>query len=316
LVDTTILDTRKIEAFIKFENELLKMQSTNNDYFCNTKIDYKIESKYLNFEGVDLKCTWDGFLKLSCKFFGNRKNVLNFFLPIVIFIFSCSQNKVIYSSYKVNTYLTDTSVRFLRVSSLISCGEYLIEFKLLTNIETEIKMQYGSQTQKQSYDTIGVYLLKTKSDKYFEFDSFSLEAKIIKTGLLHEKETGTKGVSKLPDTLPKGVFFTVPRDTSINGIKCYQTELASSFSPVTDTSFSILLIKEKNFNSLFRIFGSEFVDKRYCIVGSSLFYKKEQAGFYDEIEGLRPLTITEENICESMIKKSKNCIIDTITGFK
>ena len=229
---------------------------------------------------------------------------LYFLLPLIIYLVGCRNSKIISYSYRINTYTRDSSIRLLTTGRLISHGNYLFEFKLLTHFNETI---IGGKSFERVYtDTIGVYLLESGNEIYYEFASFSLNEMIKKKGKLSEKESGVRKPGRLEKSLPNGVFFTNLKDTVINKIRCYRTSIASASETTSDSMrFSLLLLKKDKFNSLYRVFGSEFTDSRYCIVGTSLLNKGSNEGYFDEIESLRPLNYMEKRICENLILKSK-----------
>ena len=223
------------------------------------------------------------------------------------FFYSCNTSKEIYYSYKVDSYTIDTVKRFFASSSLISYGDYLLEFKKRTNISDVVYGETGAVTSSSNYDTTGIYLLSSTNGMYFLFDTFALKNEIIKTGKLTDKEYGVR-LTSTGNQIPTEtvIYKTIPLDTIINNIKCFYIDIISK-NKNTNDSFAqrVILIKSVNFNSLYRINGTKFIDTNYCIVGVQVYNLKQKQGYLEELDLLRPLTDKEKKICESMVKKIK-----------
>jgi hypothetical protein len=230
----------------------------------------------------------------------------------------CTQTKSIFYSYKINSFIIDSTKHLLTSSSFVSYGDYLFEFKNIVHQKTQILgSSFGSHTDITiKFDTIGVYLLSNKSKLYYEFDTFALENKVLKTDKLINKEFGEHFTSS--DTLPllpqtKQYLFSQPSETKINNIKCFYTDVIPKDKTLKDTAnVKMLLIKNASLNSIYKIKGLFFDDKDYCIVGVKVSHSNPDEGFIQEIEALRPLTEEEKNICSLMVSKSKNVLTDTI----
>jgi hypothetical protein len=67
LIAKVPLDDKKINDFIKFENEILH----TDDYGCTTTNYFIIKSRYWNLFKTDGNCDWDGFNVLLTSFFGD-----------------------------------------------------------------------------------------------------------------------------------------------------------------------------------------------------------------------------------------------------
>ncbi len=226
------------------------------------------------------------------------------------FLFGCKGSNEIYYSYKSNWYTIDTVKRFITSNSLISYGDYLFEFKRTTKVINELRGESDSVTSSIYYDTTGVYLLGDKNRLYFEFDTFALENKIVKTGKLFQKPFG----QLYPDSISsEEVIYSTPVDTVINSINCFYSRVVPRNRNGRDSAdVKVILLKKPKFNSLYKIGGGKFPDKDYCIVGFNAYSFKNNDGFVQEVDALRPLTEKEKSICKSMLMKSKIAVIDTI----
>lgn len=233
------------------------------------------------------------------------------FVMVTQFFNGCVTIKEKYFSYKVGTYTIDTVKQFIYSENLISYGDYLFEFNERINIVTNM---YGSETTNtEYYDTVGVYLLN-KNKLYYEFDTFSLKNNIVKIGKIIDKPSGFKYTFPAARSV-SDVAFAAPQKRIINNIPCFISQIVPNNKTVNDTmNVEAVLIKDKTFNSPYKMNGIKFTDTNYCIVGVHVFLLKKKAAFLQEIESMRPLTDKEKEICENMIKKSKLAVVDTIKG--
>ena len=229
-----------------------------------------------------------------------------------VVLYGCTTPKEIFYSYKVNTYTTGPVKQFIYSNNLISYGDYLFEFKDRENRNRIVDSH--SDTTYIHYDTIGVYLLFRIDKLYYEFDTFTLKNEVVKIGRLTEKEFGFKFSPTVTNSYAD-FSFTPPKHIIINNINCFITEIVPS-KKIEDDSIKqeLILIKNTKFNSLYKMNGIKFTDNNYCIVGFHIYDLNKKQGLLQEIESMRPLTDKEKAICESMIKKSKSAIVDTIKG--
>ncbi len=224
-----------------------------------------------------------------------------------IFSYSCQPTKTVFYSYKVDNYVADISKTMLRTGRLISCGDYLIEFKMKINMKSETEMyDTGSRLVSASinYDTIGVYLLANR--QYFEFDTFATSGIMLKKGPIADKQFGFKfGEGKNTADLTQP-YLSLPKDTLINNIFCYYVDvLGTKEYPVSDTmGTQFLLIKNRQLASLYKAYGLTCMNNDYSIVGIHQYHKQKKEGFWEEPADLRPVTAAERAICESLIQKA------------
>jgi hypothetical protein len=239
----------------------------------------------------------------------NYKSIGYFFIAIVFFA-GCKPAGVMCYSYKTDTYVIGEDRYFQRASRLISYGDYLFEFKMKVQFNSEY--DYDKQENKQTLrsktakydDTIGVYLLANK--QYIEFDTFAISGTIVQRGNLADKPAGVRlgdGKQTINYTPP---FISVPKDTIMNEIPCYYTEvLGDAAHPVSDTAGTrFILIKNRRLTSLYKAFGLTCMGNEYCIVGIYQYHKWLKEALLDDIAGLRPLTKAERTICVSLIQKA------------
>lgn len=246
------------------------------------------------------------------------KHHLKGFLTFLLFLFfsSCKTTKNIYFAYKVDTYAINSLKRFVTSSRVISFGDYLFEFRIRTNFRDTLHGETGTISTFVYFDTIGVYLLSSNEKVFYEFDTFAPKNSIIKTGIRSKKEFGhhfsdSDSIYTDQDSIEPFIII----DTLINNIQCSYTKLIPTKKNNDSVEIRLTLVKNKNFNSLYRIGGFKFPDKEYCIVGYSAYSLKKNEGFVQELNALRPLTELEKDICENMVVKSKACIVDTIKEY-
>ena len=232
----------------------------------------------------------------------------NIFCVAVFFFFigGCHTSKNAFYSYEVNLYATDSAKHLISPTRVISYGDYMFEFKIRTNINTEIYPNPDSVVSSTSYDTIGVYLISKEKQNFFEFDTFDLKSNIVKSGKWTEKETGTLLKPLEKDLKPnKNAIFSSQRDTIINNILCFYSSTFSKKSDGDTIEEKLISVRNRYLNSLYKIQGIKFEDDSFCIVGFSFFDPKSKEMSYQDINNLISLTEKERQICESMVKKAK-----------
>jgi hypothetical protein len=242
----------------------------------------------------------NNLIKMNGKFIG-------YFFIVLVFLAACKPAGVVCYAYKSDTYVTDTGRHILSASSTISYGDYLFEFKMQLNTDSVFEVHGNIRrliNESVKYDTIGVYLLANK--QYIEFDTFAINSAIVKKGELADKPTGVRlgdGKQTINYTPP---FISVPKDTIMNEIPCYYTEvLGDAAHPVSDTAGTrFILIKNRRLTSLYKVFGLGCMNNEYCIVGIHQYHKQRQVGYIQDIAGLRPLTTAEKQVCASMVAKA------------
>ncbi len=225
-------------------------------------------------------------------------------LVTALLLSGCVTEKKAYYAYTVNTYsVTNDEQKQINSERLISYGDYLFEFKMRVNFIREVLMLSQREIRNITYDTIGVYLLSELKDRYAEFDTFSTNARLVKSGANSEKEYGTK--FPIPTNGGTAGFWTqTMHDTIINGHKNYLSDtLITDSSGAVIGGLRLFLVKEKKFNSVYKINHSYFPDKEYCIVGYNYSFPREKQGVLSIMEEMRPLSKEEEAVCATLVKK-------------
>jgi hypothetical protein len=240
----------------------------------------------------------------------SSKSISYFFIALV-FLEGCKPAGVISYAYKTDTYVIGKDKRIQSATRLISYGDYLFEFKMKVNFNTETDFDIKGKTETvrsntvKYDDTIGVYLINNNR-QYIEFDTFALSSKIVQRGNLADKPMGVKlGDGKQTINLAPP-YMSTPKDTVMNEVPCYYTEvLGDAAHPVSDTvGARFILVKNRHLTSLYKVFGITCMGNEYCIVGMYQYHKWLNEALLDDFAGLRPLTKAERTICESMIQKA------------
>jgi hypothetical protein len=227
-------------------------------------------------------------------------------VAVILLLNACVATKKMFYSYETNWYSIDSAKHLISPTRVISYGDYMFEFKIRTNINTEIYPNPDSVVSSTSYDTIGVYLISKEKQNFFEFDTFDLKSNIVKSGKWTEKETGTSLKSLEKDLRPNNsANFSSQRDTIINNILCFYSSTFSKKSDGDTIEEKLISVKNRYLNSLYKIQGMKFEDDSFCIVGFSFFDPKSKEMSYQDINNLRLLTEKERQICESMVRKAK-----------
>jgi hypothetical protein len=225
-------------------------------------------------------------------------------LLIVLFLYHCTPVKENYYAYKTATYAIDTVKRALYYDNIISYGKYLFEFK--TRISENLEVHPGSSKSISiNFDTVGVYLLSGANKCFYEFDTFSLKSNLVKTGRLDKKPNGQTITISANDS-SSDLSYTRPKKIMMNHIPCFVAELIPDNGTGDDSVIQkMILIKSRQFNSLYKTNGINFRDTNYCIVGIQVYDLTLKQGFSQELETIRFLTKEEKEICENMIRKSE-----------
>ena len=233
-----------------------------------------------------------------------RKDLLTLIFIFLFFCTSCISLKKSGYSYTLNTCRIDTLTgkQVIFFSNQLTYGSYLFEFQNKVNIQKEI---HGTHTSKSvTYDTSGVYLLDGVKRQYFEFDSFILSRPIVSKGDFNNKPWGRKFLP-VNKTKNSSSYFGPMKDTMINGIPCFYSDVFTVNKNEKDsTAVKVILIKGKQFNSLYKINGLEFTNKNYCILGFNIYSNLRPESIVTEINNLRPLSNNEKLICKRLIKAS------------
>ncbi|RYE50453.1 MAG: hypothetical protein EOP48_19735 [Sphingobacteriales bacterium] len=228
-------------------------------------------------------------------------------LGLVAFILiACSDARGQHYTYKIRTYALDQGKNLLSVSRLISYEDYLFEFRTQVNIADTITDGSAPKRGITYTNKGGFYLLKNKSDLYVEFDSFSLNNKIVKKGKIAEKEFGVKSGGYDTSTYSnRALFKTLPIDTVINNVHCSYIDIDLAAAKLDSAlEQKIFLYRDKSFNSFYKLGNSNYFDPNYCIIGIYFFDNRLKQGYLEEPDQLRRLTKEEEKICAAIIKKA------------
>lgn len=228
-----------------------------------------------------------------------------FFIAFSIVLQSCATQKKYYGIYSVNTFGYDSANNInLRIfTHIISFGEYLFEYKLAKHNGKVFK---GDElvSDETKYDTTGVYILAAQNKRYYEFDTFALNASLKTQGAIENKKQGTIITFANKADVLKTRYGPVTQKL-VNNVTSYVAEvMPTEISPIDTFKMEFTLVKNKQLNSLYKFSGIEFIDKNYCIVGTNMYNLIEKESVQTSINNLRQLTKAEEAICTSMLKKA------------
>lgn len=252
-----------------------------------------------------------------------------FLIVIALYLNSCRPSKELNYSYTIPWYNIDSAKHLISLSSFISYGDYLFEFNVRQNTITTIYAapspsnsivssangKIDSTISSTHYDTLSAYLLKNKSNLYFEFDTFALKNSLLKTDNIEKKEAGFKfpNFVKMYSTLNTPVFRGKVKDTLIEKAQYYYTDSVYK-KPSSVDSFGIItfFIKNANINTIYSFNRNISSENEFAVAGFSFysFEKKDRSSIL--IKDIRPLTRSEKKICAAMIKKAQAAVTDTI----
>lgn len=234
------------------------------------------------------------------------KLITHCFISLLFFNAGCRPALKNCFSYSLESYSLEKTKKLLTTSHLMSYGNYLIEFKMVTNYNTTLTGETGIPIRTISFDTVGVYLLANSNGNklYYEFDTFSLSNRIVKWGDVSEKEFGRHYINNTQYASQDSFILQKPVKRKVGDSECYFSGVKSKFNNNDSINFELLLIKDKSFNSFYKFNGFNFTDNQYCITGISFFDRNKNEGFVEEIGKLRFLKPNERAICEAMVQKS------------
>lgn len=227
------------------------------------------------------------------------------FIAFSLLITACSSSKKGAYYYSTETYGIDKNgdKQQYSVSNIVSYRDYVFEFKSTKVIEWQ-PANDSLMPVSVNYKPNGVFLLNGNTRRYYEFDSFALEAKLVQQGPFSEKPFGLK-LEKPVKLDSSDTYYGKVKDTVINNIPCFYSDiLFKDAKTESDIEQKAILIKKRGIHSLYSINGIEFTDKRYCIIFFSVYLHSSKESFFGEISSLRPLSKKEVQICNTLIEKA------------
>ena len=127
-----------------------------------------------------------------------------------------------------------------------------------------------------------------------------------------DKEIGLK-VKGADPAFSKFLSNKIPKDTLLNGVPSYFIDSLIKNSNGGDSILAkIFLLKNAQFNSIYKINDIVFPNKAYCIIGYSCYWYDKKHEVYGVIEDMRLLSKTEHFICAEMLKKANSSNVDSI----
>lgn len=248
-----------------------------------------------------------GINKLSCK------KVLLISCVVSFIILGCSPARQNTNyAYKSELYEIVNNVRKdVSFGTFISYDNVLFEFIIKRSDSSEIISDSEWVIRSTTYDTTGVYLLSTNSKYYIQFDTFNVKSNIVKAGRLENKPKGEKLATM--NTEIQSFDNRRLKDTLLFGQPYFYWDTASVVKEMDDTAeVRLFFIKNRNFNSIYKIYGSNLSNREFCMAGVGVYYRKANSNTMFIIKDIRPTSKSEEKICEALLKKARYAITDTI----
>jgi hypothetical protein len=199
----------------------------------------------------------------------------------------------------------------------ISYKNALIQFKLLykTNVEVDADIAGGGRKDGKenvksatySFDTVSVVVTMKESGKFYQFDKFIPDAKLLKYG----KSDTASPEMKFTASPTQGNNISNPdiskaKDVTINNIPLKRIDSIVEIEGYKGT-FSYYYLNDPAFLTVFNINKQiENIERKYCFVGYLFSYNegKQSEGFL--LTSLKNLDKKQTDICESLYKKVRN----------
>ena len=228
------------------------------------------------------------------------------FLTVIIFLFNgCSlqgQNFAYSNKMYAIDINYDTKTDMKIHECYISFNPYLFEFTIRVNQYHSIDKNTGDRIYHFTFDTANIYLIDVEKNTFFEFDSFTTKAKLLSYGQLQEKKYGTRFNEK--KQLQDDAFLKESslKDTVLWGKELlYYASIQKDTHNVDSVITHVFLIKKDNFLSFHDVPNRLMKDKLYSMVGFSIHHLEKNQKLTNELEELRNLTHSEEEICKRLV---------------
>jgi hypothetical protein len=231
-------------------------------------------------------------------------------VPFCVMVSSCTLKNEIAKSCSFSYSIEDPDV-FRQ--DFISYKNALIQFKLLykTNVEADANIAGGGRKDIKSvtysFDTVSVVVTMKESGKFYQFDKFIPDAKLLK----HGKSDTASPEMKFTASSTQGSNISNPdiskaKDVTINNILLKRIDSIVEIEGYKGT-FSYYYLNDPTFLTVFNINKQiENIESKYCFVGYLFSYNegKQSEGFL--LTSLKNLDKKQTDICESLYKKVKN----------
>lgn len=196
----------------------------------------------------------------------------------------------------------DTKTDMKIHENYISFKPYLFEFNIRVNQYDSIDQHSGQRLFRFTFDTASIFLIDISKEMFFEFDSFTTEAKLLSSGKLQEKKYGTQFSEKKQLEADTFLKKSLLKDTTLWDKKLFyyssvQKNLQNADSVITHVFF----IEKPHFVSFHDIPNRLMKDELYSMVGFSVHLLDKHQKVTNELEKLRDLNRFEEEICVKMI---------------
>jgi hypothetical protein len=227
-------------------------------------------------------------------------------ISFIFFVYSCSSSKI-GSSYAENVYICkNDSISLLTFTKLINF-KTKNNFEFIHSIQGDntISLSSGKIESNTNYIESGINLFFLNDSVYFNVDSFSKKAKVIKYGFLKEKDKGLQNITT--SRKPINTFgHSFPKDTIINKNKIYYIDtIVTGDKSVGKVVLTLFFIKSDRFVSYHYTSNKPFPSDNFCFIGFSQKIENESESILMLIEEIKSLTKSEKRICNSILSKAK-----------
>lgn len=225
---------------------------------------------------------------------------------VTIFLYTgCSLQRQNFS-YTNKTYAIDSNYNTktdMKIhGNFISFNPYLFEFNIRITQYDSIDQHTGKRVFHYVFDTANVYLIDINKKAFFEFDSFTTKAKLLSTGKLQEKKYGTQFPEN--NSIETDTLFTpdLLKDTALWGEQLlYYSSIQKNTNNIDSVVTYIFFIKKPNFISFHDVPNRLIKNDSYSMVGFSIHLLEKNQKVTNELEELRNLTRSEEEICNRLV---------------
>ncbi len=230
--------------------------------------------------------------------------VILFFVS-VIFI-SCKGVKLTGYSYVVNRYFSSLKLKPPDIKYM-SYKDYLFEFVTQVNYTNNID---GNTNQENISEELGsIYVIPKNSKKYFQIDSFTANATILKVSDSFSLKSGLRMNIDSPSIkMHYNTKIELLRDTVIDNVIHKAKDTIVPFNDKYRFTVTYYYIKNSDLNTPFNInsFFANLADNRYCYVGVSYSSKELDDNSYTLISKITTLNSNDAIVCEAIIDKLNN----------
>jgi hypothetical protein len=225
-----------------------------------------------------------------------------FFTVLSILCFGCSTRGQNFS-YSTKTYSIEKNIKIdMKIhGNYISFYPYLFEFAIRVK-QFDSVFSAGEKKSSVTFDTSNIYIIDITKKMFFEFDSFTANAKIISSGQFQDKKTGVAFKENKAIEAETGFKKDLLRDTTVFGKKLsYYSSVEKNVENADSVITQIYFLKQPNFVSVHDISNRLVKDRLYNMAGFKVHLLQQNVSISNELEEFRTLNPSEERICKGMI---------------